>query len=109
MDLILPEEPVAVNADREEVIQVVLNLISNARKYATPGRGRKPIHPDLSQTLRRRIMTILIAEDEKPIREGLVDLFEAEGYAVLDASDGGGKGPWRQLNRLQWIWHCWTS
>lgn len=32
--------------------------------------------------------TILVAEDEIAIREGLVDLLEAEGYAVLAAADG---------------------
>lgn len=32
--------------------------------------------------------SILIAEDEAPIREGLVDLLEGEGYEVRSASDG---------------------
>ncbi|MBN2050390.1 MAG: response regulator transcription factor [Spirochaetales bacterium] len=34
------------------------------------------------------MVTILVAEDEKPIREGLKDLLEAEGYTVLAAPDG---------------------
>jgi DNA-binding response OmpR family regulator len=34
------------------------------------------------------MIRILIAEDEEPIREGLTDLFEAEGFAVLPAADG---------------------
>ncbi len=32
--------------------------------------------------------TILLAEDEWAIREGLIDLLESEGYAVLAAADG---------------------
>jgi DNA-binding response OmpR family regulator len=31
---------------------------------------------------------ILVAEDERAIREGLVDLLESEGYAVTTAADG---------------------
>jgi len=31
---------------------------------------------------------ILVAEDDPPIRTGLVDLLEGEGYAVLSAADG---------------------
>ena len=31
---------------------------------------------------------ILVAEDERPIREGLVDLLESEGYAVTAVADG---------------------
>ncbi|MDC7223833.1 MAG: response regulator transcription factor [Spirochaetales bacterium] len=34
------------------------------------------------------MITILIAEDEEPIREGLIDLLEGEGYRVLGAPDG---------------------
>lgn len=32
--------------------------------------------------------TILVAEDEGAIREGLTDLLESEGYAVIPAADG---------------------
>ena len=31
---------------------------------------------------------VLIAEDEKPIREGLIDLLEAEGYKAVPAENG---------------------
>ncbi|MDC7219610.1 MAG: response regulator transcription factor [Spirochaetales bacterium] len=34
------------------------------------------------------MITILVAEDEEPIREGLIDLLEGEGYKVLAAADG---------------------
>ena len=34
------------------------------------------------------MIRILIAEDERPIREGLSDLLSAEGYAVLTAENG---------------------
>lgn len=34
------------------------------------------------------MIRILIAEDETPIREGLADIFEAEGFSVLVAADG---------------------
>jgi len=33
-------------------------------------------------------VTILIAEDEEPIREGLIDLLQGEGYETLAAPDG---------------------
>lgn len=33
-------------------------------------------------------MTVLLAEDDPYTREGLIDIFEGEGYQVLPASDG---------------------
>ena len=35
------------------------------------------------------MQTILIVEDEEAVRENLVELLEAEGFATLAAADGG--------------------
>lgn len=38
-EVLLPDEPITVWADREKLVQVLLNLLSNATKF-TPARGR---------------------------------------------------------------------
>lgn len=47
------------------------------------------VYPDLSPHLPRGLkMTILIAEDDQPIREGLEDLLSQNDYTVLSAANG---------------------
>jgi signal transduction histidine kinase len=40
----LPPEPAMANVDRDRIIQVIINLLSNAGKFCESGRGRALIH-----------------------------------------------------------------
>jgi Na+/proline symporter/signal transduction histidine kinase len=44
LKLNLPENPLSVEGDRDRLIQVVTNLISNSIKFCTPGQGVIQIH-----------------------------------------------------------------
>lgn len=57
-DLVLPSEPLAVAADKRRFVQVVLNLVGNAAKYARPAAFVR-----LSATSEHGFVRILVEDD----------------------------------------------
>jgi CheY-like chemotaxis protein len=45
-------------------------------------------HPPIDSTGGKRQSTVLVIDDEAPIRENLVRFLRLEGYQVMDAADG---------------------
>ena len=72
---------------------------ANFRVYL-PEAANAPQEPedrDNEPTLRRGSETILVVEDEKPVRELMCSFLQAQGYKILEAESGvGALEVWRQ-------------
>jgi Na+/proline symporter/nitrogen-specific signal transduction histidine kinase len=85
--------PSMVAADRDLLMQVVINLLSNAAKFCPPGRGRVTI----SYTAPNAGQAELIVADNGPgiapeMREAVFDRFRQVGDALTDKPEGSGLG-----------------
>lgn len=87
LDVELPDEPIALNADRTRLVQVLANLLNNSAKY-TPAGGRIDVsarREDSEVVLRVVDTGIGIPSEMLP---KVFDMFVQVG-ASLDRSEGG--------------------
>jgi PAS domain S-box-containing protein len=77
----LPAEPIELDADRERLVQILSNLLSNATRY-TPAGGHIDVHV---ATLDARTVEILVRDDGLGIPPGkLTEIFDL--FARVDQS-----------------------
>ena len=91
LSVLLPPEPIALNADRTRLTQVLVNLLSNSAKYMSAGgeiRLRVEGHPD-SVTIAVADDGIGITEDELP---RVFEMFARSARAMDTDRDGLGVG-----------------
>lgn len=91
LKLYMPEAPVRLPADPEQLQRMLLNLLSNALKY-TPARG----HVDVTATVEGGFVAVRISDDGVGIApeniERIFELFTRESDASSVGADGFGIG-----------------
>ncbi len=84
----LPTYPVQVFADRDRIIQVVINLLSNAAKFSPPGKGRVAVR----LYFKERDIRVEVADNGPGIQpEDQLKIFE-KFKQITDLRNGKPKG-----------------
>jgi Na+/proline symporter/signal transduction histidine kinase len=89
--MVAPAEPVPVQADRDKVIQVLTNLLSNAAKFTPPG-GRVSVRTfaeDLRAVVEVEDTGVGIPPDQL---EAIFDRFRQVGDPLIGKPEGAGLG-----------------
>lgn len=101
LDVRMPMEPVWVNVDKARLVQVVMNLLTNAAKYS-PERGEIVLRAELRGEALQLVVEdrgVGIAADQL---EHIFEMFHQEGRSRPHAAGGLGIGLWltRELVQL---------
>ena len=88
-----PDEPVWLNVDKARLVQVVMNLLTNAAKYM-PGHGVIRLHAEFDHSdLLLRVLDdgIGISADQL---DGIFEMFHQESRSLAHSAGGLGIGLW---------------
>ena len=92
LSLELPAQPLVVVADQDRIMQVMINLLSNAAKFVAPGAGRIRVHAAGAAGQLR----VSVSDNGPGIaageRERIFDKFQQGGHTLTDKPAGTGLG-----------------
>jgi len=92
LDLALPDEPIFVHADAVRLVQVLLNLLSNAAKFTAEG-GRIAITLErVRRASAEEVARIRVADNGVGVPRDLLDRIFDAYMQVASPGEGGGTG-----------------